>query len=91
MKRAIPLLFLGLAAFAQTGKQPKSLTNGDVLGMSRASVPESTIILSIQNTPAKFGVSAGGILLLHAAGITEPVLNQMLRAATSQQPACVGF
>jgi len=29
MKRAMPLLFLALAAFAQTGKQPKPLTNDD--------------------------------------------------------------
>jgi hypothetical protein len=85
MKRAMPLLFLALAAFAQTGKQPKPLTNADVLEMSRTGVPESTIILAIQNTPAKFDVSAEGILALHAAGITEPVLNQMLRAATPQK------
>jgi hypothetical protein len=85
MKRAMPLLFLALAAFAQIGKQPKPLTNADVLKMSRTGVPESTIILAIQNTPAKFDVSPEGILALHAAGITEPVLNQMLRAATPQK------
>jgi len=85
MKRAMPLLFIALAAFAQTGKPPKPLTNADVVEMSRAGVPESTIILAIQNTPAKFDVSAEGILALHAAGITEPVLNQMLRAATPQK------
>jgi hypothetical protein len=85
MKRAIPLLFLALAAFAQTGKQPKPLTNADVLEMSRAGVPESTIILDIQKTPVKFDVSAEGILALHAGGITEAVLNQMLRAATPQK------
>ena len=85
MKRAMPLLFLVLAAFAQTGKQPKPLTNADVLEMSRAGVPESTIILAIQNTPTKFDVSAEGILALHAAGITESVLNQMLRAAKPQK------
>jgi hypothetical protein len=86
MKRALPLLFLGLAAFAQTGQQPKPLTNADVIEMSRAGVPESTIILAIQKTPVKFDVSAEGILALHAAGITEPVLNQMLRAAKPSKP-----
>jgi hypothetical protein len=81
MKRAVtllPFLFLAFAAFAQTGKQPKPLTNADVIEMSRAGVPESTILLAIQNGPVKFDVSADGILELHAAGITEPVLNQML-------------
>jgi hypothetical protein len=81
MKRGMLLLFLALAAFAQTGKQPKPLTNADVVEMWRVGVPESTIILAIQKTPVKFDVSAEGILALHAAGITEPVLNQMLRAA----------
>jgi len=91
MKRAMPLLLLAvtafgaLAAFAQTGKQAKPLTNADVLEMSRAGVPESTILLAIQNTPAKFDVSTEGILALHAAGITEPVLNKMIRAATQQK------
>jgi len=82
MKRAMPLLLLALAAFAQTGKQPKPLSNAGVLEMSRAGVPESTLILVIRNTPVKFDVSAEGILAPHAAGITESVLNQMLRAAT---------
>ncbi len=91
MKRGMLLLFLALAAFAQTGKQPKPLTNADVLEMSRAGVPESTIILAIQKTPVKFDVSAEGILALHAAGITEPVLNQMLRAAAPQKQSGPSF
>jgi hypothetical protein len=91
MKRALPLLFLGLAAFAQTGQQPKPLTNADVIEMSRAGVPESTIILAIQKTPVKFDVSVEGILALHAAGITEPVLNQMLRAVTPQKQSGPSF
>jgi hypothetical protein len=94
MKRAMPLLpflFLAFAAFAQTGKQPKPLTNADVIEMSRAGVPESTILLAIQNGPVKFDVSAEGILELHAAGITEPVLNQMLHAATPQKQSGVSF
>ena len=85
MKRAMPLFLLALAAFAQTGKQPKPLTNADVIEMSRVGVPESTIILAIRNTPVKFDVSAEGILALHAAGVKEPVLNQMLSAATPQK------
>jgi len=69
MRRALPLLLLGLAAFAQTGQQPKPLTNADVIELSRVGAPESTIILAIQKTPVKFDVSAEGILALHAAGI----------------------
>ena len=91
MKRAASLFLLALTAFAQTGQQPKPLTNADVIEMSRGGVPESTIILAIQKTPVKFDVSAEGILALHAAGITEPVLNQMLRAATPQKQSGPSF
>jgi hypothetical protein len=91
MKRGMLLLFLALSAFAQTGKQSKPLTNADVVEMWRVGVPESTIILAIQKTPVKFDVSAEGILALHAAGITEPVLNQMLRAATPQKQSGPSF
>jgi len=91
MKRALPLLLLGLAAFAQTGQQPKPLTNADVIEMSRVGVPESTIILAIRNTPVKFDVSAEGILALHSAGVKEPVLNQMLRAAAPQKQSSASF
>ena len=76
-------------AFAQPSKQP--LTNADVIEMSHAGVPESTIILAIQNRPVKFDVSAEGILALHAASITEPVLNQMLRASAPQKQSGPSF
>jgi len=68
---------------AQTGK--RLLTNADVIEMSRAGVPESTILLAIITTPVKFDVSAEGILALHAAGISEQVLNKMIRAALLQK------
>jgi hypothetical protein len=91
MKRAMPLVFLALSAFAQTGKQPKPLTNADVLEMARAGVPESTILLAVQKTPAKFDISAEGILALHAGGISEPVLTQMIRVATPQKQSAPSF
>jgi hypothetical protein len=85
MKRAMPLFLLALAAFAQTGNESKPLTNSDVIDMTRAGVAQSTIVLAIQNTPVKFDVSAEGILALHAAGVNEAVLNQMLRMAKPQK------
>jgi hypothetical protein len=42
MKRAMPLLFLALAAFAQTSKQPKSVTNADIPGMSIGAMSAAT-------------------------------------------------
>jgi beta-lactamase regulating signal transducer with metallopeptidase domain len=85
----LELLVDGKPIAEAPNKQP--LTNADIIDMSRAGVPESTILLAIQNTSVKFDVSAQGILALHAAGITEPVLNQMLRAATPQKQTGPGF
>jgi len=84
MKRALPLFLLALTAFAQTDRRP--LTNADVVAMSRSGVPESTILLAIHNTPVQFDVSAAGLVALHAAGVSEAVLNQMIRAAVPQKP-----
>jgi len=82
MRRALPLFFLlVVTAFAQTGKPP--LTNNDVIEMMHAGVPQATILLAIMKTPSKFDVSPAGILALHAAGVPEEVLNQMIRAFSS--------
>jgi hypothetical protein len=85
MKRAMPLLLLAVTAFAQTGKQTKPLTNDDVVEMTRSGVPEAEILRTIQRTPVKFVISAQSILALHEAGVTNPVINQMLRAVQPQQ------
>lgn len=87
LKRLIPLfLLLALIALSQTPTPPKPLTNSDIIEMSRAGVPQSTILTAIETTPAKFDVSADGILALHAAGVAESVLNQMLRRGNRQTP-----
>ena len=83
MKLAVPaLLLLAAAAFAQTANQPKPLTNADIIEMSRAGIPQSTIMIAIQSQPVKFDVSAEGIISLHQGGVTDAVLNQMVRAST---------
>jgi len=91
MRRTLPLLLLSLLSLspaAQTAKQP--LTNADIIEMSREGVPQSTILLAIQNTPAKFDVSPQGLITLHAAGVSGPVLDQMVRSATPQSSHTFG-
>jgi len=85
MRRTLPLLLLSLLSLspaAQTAKQP--LTNADIVEMAKQGVPESTMLLAIETGPTKFDVSPQGLVILHAAGVPEPVLNQMLRAAKPQ-------
>lgn len=78
MRRALPLLLLltlfPLTTFAQPGKQP--LTNADIIEMAKQGVPESTMLLVIQTSSTRFDVSPQGLVILHAAGVPEPVLNQ---------------
>jgi len=76
---------------AQSRPAQKPLSNDDIIEMSRAGVPQSTIITDIQSTPVKFDVSPAGIVALHAGGVSEAVLNQMIRAGTRQKfPASFG-
>jgi len=88
MRRTLPLLLLSLLSLspaAQTAKQP--LTNADIIEMSREGVPQSTILLAIQNTPAKFDVSPQGLITLHAAGAghSRVTVAQALIATRHQQ------
>jgi hypothetical protein len=53
--------------------------------MSREGVPAGTIITVIQSNPVTFDVSPEGVMALHAGGVTETVLNQMIRAGTSSK------
>lgn len=79
---------LGLC-FAQSKEQKTMLTNDDIIQMSRAGVPQSTIVASIESSSAKFDVSPAALIALHAAGVSEEVLNQMIHsgAAYNKGPA----
>jgi hypothetical protein len=67
---------------AQSVTPPKPLTNNDVIEMTRAGVADSNIATLIQTTPVKFDVSPDGLIALHAGGVHEGVINQMIRAGT---------
>jgi hypothetical protein len=85
MKRPILVLcFLCagiLSASAQSVKQP--LTNADVISMLEAQLPESTIVLSIQNSGGKFDTSPQSLILLKNKGATARILDAMLNPAKS--------
>ncbi len=56
----------------------KPLTNQDVVQMVKAGLPESTILLSIKNSPADFQTAPTDLIALKKAGISQPVLDAML-------------
>ncbi len=90
MKRPILVLcFLCAGIFsatAQSVKQP--LTNADIISMLEAQLPESTIVLSIQNSGGNFDTSPQSLILLKNKGATARILDAMLNSgkSTSTQP-----
>jgi len=87
MKQFSVAVFAAVMLCAATGRAqpvtpPKALTNGDIIEMSRAGVADSNIMTLINNAPVKFDVSPDGLISLHAGGVHEGVINQMIRAGT---------
>lgn len=80
------------AGLTQTNTQSKTFTNNDIIDMTRAGVPESTILASIEASAAQFDVSTSGLIALHAAGVTEAVLNEMIHShSQARSKAGPGF
>lgn len=85
MKRPILVLcFLCAGIFAATAQSVKQpLTNADVVSMLEAQLPESTIVLSIQNSGGDFDTSPQSLILLKNKGATARILDAMLNSAKS--------
>jgi hypothetical protein len=73
------LLLAGVAATAQESK--KALTNADVVTMIKAELPESVIVLAIQQSPAHFDTSPKALIQLKNQGATPKILEAMLQPA----------
>ena len=82
------LLVISVTA-AQEAKKP--LTNADVIEMSKAGLPERTIVLAIQKGPTSFDTSPQALIQLKNQGVSPTVLDAMLQpgsaTATSSQTA----
>lgn len=89
MGRALMLLVLigsaGLAA-PSVAESPKALTNNDVVQMVQAGLPESTILLSVENAPAAYSTDPADLIALKTAGVTPSVLDAMLKKARESAP-----
>jgi len=69
MKRALPLFLLALTAFAQTGKQPKPLTNANETASQQDATTDFVRNLRGARMP-KFGMAAGTFPVRDAVGKT---------------------
>lgn len=58
----------------------KPLTNADIIEMLKAGLPESTIILSIQQSPTNFDTSPKALIELKQQGASAKVLDAIVQA-----------
>ncbi|PZD74258.1 hypothetical protein C1752_01409 [Acaryochloris thomasi RCC1774] len=66
------------------------LTNSDVLKLIKAGIPEETIILSVQNSPANFDTSPEALIELRQQGVSQQIMNAMLAPKQSPDVTKVG-
>jgi hypothetical protein len=64
--------------------QKKPLTNADVIGMVKAGLAESTIVLSIQHSSTDFDTSPQALISLQRQGVPHMVLNAMITAGSEK-------
>jgi hypothetical protein len=76
-----------VALAASAAEEPtKPLTNADVIKMLEAKLPESVIITQIQSSQTRFDTSTDAIIELHKHGVSEAVLNAMLKPPGATAP-----
>jgi hypothetical protein len=65
-----------------------SMTNADVVEMVKAGLPETTIVLAIQQSQTNFDTSPQALILLKKQGVGQKILEAMLQpqAATASAP-----
>jgi len=77
-------LLVSSVASAEAGKP---LTNQDVIDMVAAGLPESTILLSIKQSPASFSTSPQDLIALKKAGVSPVIMDAMMKAGSSSGAA----
>lgn len=79
MRPAVVSILLGIALCSSSlSGLAKPLTNPDVVKMVKAELPDSTIVLAIQNSPPDFDLSPDALIELKSAGVSAKVIEVML-------------
>lgn len=69
---------------ALSAQERKALTNEDVVKMVKAGLPESTVVLAIQQGEPRFDTSASALVALKQGGVPSSVMEAMIRASQSK-------
>ncbi len=73
-----------LSSFLNAQGNNTPLTNSDVIEMLKAGLPESTIILSIQQLPTNFDTSTKSLIELKQQGATAKILDEIVQTQTKK-------
>ncbi len=79
MKRISLLAVTGLVLFLFSASVASAFGVKDVLKMNRDGIPDSLMILKIENSGKAFHLSADDLHALHEAGVSDEVVSAMLR------------
>jgi hypothetical protein len=79
MKRISLFAVTGLLLFLFTASVASAFGVKDVLKMNRDEIPDSLIILKIENSGKTFHLSADDMRALHDAGVSDEVISALLR------------
>jgi hypothetical protein len=79
----IAVCFLFVTATVTAQKAKNIMTNADVIEMVKAELPESTIVLAIQQCDPNFDTSTKALIELKKQGVTQKVMDAMFQPQTS--------
>jgi hypothetical protein len=74
--------FLFVTATVTAQKAKNIMTNADVIEMVKAELPESTIVLAIQQCDPNFDTSTKALIELKKQGVTQKVMDAMFQPPT---------
>ena len=83
------LLVFSISGFSQQvsqNSQPKkALSNQDIVSMTNIKFSDATILKAIQVNDTDFDLSAGALVALKSAGVSQPVIDAMLATAGTKK------
>jgi hypothetical protein len=78
----VGLLLTGCVTRTYTVNTPSGPSLAEVQAMVQAHVSDTVIVSQIQNSSARYTLTADQIIALKAAGVSDPVLNAMINTAS---------
>jgi len=89
MYRLVTILLVVAAAIG-SAQDKKTITNEDVLKMILAGLPESTVLLAIEQSEPRFDTSASALVTLKQKGVPSSVMEAMMRAGSGRSKGTPG-